>query len=584
MHSHPTRCPCRRVEKRETVIAYPSGTVTFLFSDIEGSATRWERDRDAMAAALARHDALMRATLEARGAYIFKTMGDSFCAAFAQPHQATAAASDAQRALAAEDFSTVEGVFVRMAVHTGTADERDGDYFGPVVNRVARLLAIGHGGQVLVSGTTADLLQVQMPPQFSLRDLGAHRLKDLAQPERVYQLVAPQLIEAFPALRSVDPFSNNLPLQLTSFVGREHELAEIKRLVQNNRLVTLVGAGGAGKTRCALQVGAELLEGFSDGVWLADFAPISDASVVSAEIARTLGIREEPHRPLLDTLQNYLSRRRLLLVLDNCEHVIGEARNVVVAILRGCPDIRILATSRESLGIGGEHIFRLPSLAVPPAGEATTAQWALGYDAVALFTDRALAGNIRFAITDENAAHVTEICRRLDGIPLAIELAAARVKVLSPQQLAQKLDARFRVLTGGDRSALPRQQTLRATIDWSFDLLGERERALFRRLSIFAGGCSLQAATEICSGEEMDEWEVLDSISSLADKSLVLVESFGDDQWYRMLVTIREYGLERLAEASEAEATAGKHARFYATFVQELRPLVRALDDAEWRR
>ena len=537
-----------------------------------------------MAAALARHNALMRAALEARGAYVFKTMGDSFCAAFAQPHQATAAAFDAQRALAAEDFSAVEGVFVRMAVHTGTADEREGDYLGPVVNRVARLLAIGHGGQVLVSGTTADLLQAQMPPQFSLRELGAHRLKDLAQPERVYQLVAPQLIEEFPALRSVDAFSNNLPLQLTSFVGREHELAEIKRLLESHRLVTLVGTGGAGKTRCALHVGADLLEGFSDGVWLVDLAPISDASVVSAEIARALGVREEPYRPLLDTLQSYLKGRRLLLTLDNCEHVIAEARNVVVAILRGCPDVRILATSRESLGVGGECVFRLPSLAVPPAGEAVTVQWALGYDAVALFTERALAGNARFEITDENAAHVTEICRRLDGIPLAIELAAARVKVLSPQQLAQKLDARFRVLTGGDRSALPRQQTLRATIDWSFDLLGERERALFRRLSIFAGGCSLQAATAICSGEGMDEWEVLDSISSLVDKSLVVVESFGDEQRYRMLVSIREYGLERLAEAAEGEAIAAKHARFYATFVQELRPLVRALDDAEWRR
>ncbi len=585
MRSRRTRCPCRHADKRERTIAHPSGTVTFLFSDIEGSTARWERDRDAMAAALARHDALMRAALEARDAYVFKTMGDSFCAAFAQPQQATAAAFDAQRALGAEDFSAVEGVAVRMAVHTGTADERDGDYLGPVLNRVARLLAIGHGGQVLVSGTTAELLQAQMPPHLSLRDLGAHRLKDLTQPERVYQLVAPQLPEEFPALRSVDSFANNLPLQLTSFVGREHEVGEIKRLLQNNRLVTLVGAGGAGKTRCAIHVGAEVLEGFGDGVWLVDLAPISDASVLTAEVAQTLGVREERNRPLLESVAAYLKNQRLLLILDNCEHVIDEARNVLTTILRACPDVRVLTTSRESLGIGGEQVFRLPSLAVPPAGEAVTAQSALRYDAVALFSERARAADIRFEIGDENAAYVSEIARRLDGIPLAIELGAARIKVLSPQQLAQKLNARFRVLTGGDRSALPRHQTLRATIDWSFDLLTERERALFRKLSIFAGGCTLPAAAEICGGDGMiDELDVLDSISSLVDKSLVVVESFGDHRRYRMLVSMREYGLERLAEVNEAEVTAARHARFFATLLKELAPRVDALDDAEWRR
>lgn len=543
-----------------------------------------------MSAALARHDALMRATLEGRGAYIFKTMGDAFCAAFGHPQDASIAASDAQRALAAEDFSAVEGVPVRIALHTGVADERDGDYLGPAVNRVARLLAIGHGGQVLVSGTTAELLRAEMPQLFSLRDLGAHRLKDLAHPERVFQLVGPQLLEEFPALRSVDAFPNNLPLQLTSFVGREDEVAQIKRLLQNHRLVTLVGTGGGGKTRCAIQVGADLLEGFGDGVWLVDLAPISDASLVTAEIARAIGVREVPNRPLLDTLLTYCKRRNLLLICDNCEHVIEEARAVLAAILRACPDVRILATSRESLGVAGEQAFRLPSLGVPslpvpPAVEVITAQTALGYAAVALFTDRAHAADDRFALTDENAPYVAEIVRRLDGIPLAIELAAARVKVLSPQQLAQKLDARFRLLTGGDRSALPRQQTLRATIDWSFDLLDERERVLFRRCSIFAGGWTLHAATKICGGEGVvDEWDVLDVISSLVDKSLVGVEPSGDGHRYRMLVSIREYGLERLAAANEAEIIARRHARFYAEFIGSLAPLVFALEDVEWKR
>ena len=452
------------------------------------------------------------------------------------------------------------------------------------MNRAARLLAIGHGGQVLVSGTTAELLRAEMPPHFTLRDLGLHRLKDLAHPERVYQLAAPQLFGEFPALRSVDASPNNLPLQLTSFVGREDDVAEIKRWMQKNRLVTLVGTGGGGKTRCAIQAGAELLEDFGDGVWLVDLAPISTASLVTAEIASALGVREEQHRPLLDTLLAYLKHRCLLLILDNCEHVIGEVRHVVAAIVRDSPEVRMLATSRESLGIGGEHIFRLPSLAVPPAGEAESAQTTLRYGAVALFADRAQAADVRFVLTDESAPHVTEIVRQLDGIPLAIELAAARVKVLSPQELAQRLDTRFRLLTGGDRSALPRQQTLRATIDWSFDLLDERERIVFRRLSIFAGGCTLAAATEICTdADAIDEWEVLDVLASLVDKSLVVVEAFGDGHRYRMLVSIREYGLERLSEAGEAETTAAKHAQFFAAFVQRLRPLAEALDDAAWR-
>lgn len=551
--------------------ARPTGTVTFLFSDIEGSTVRWERDRDAMAAALTRHDTLMRATLQAHGAYVFKTMGDQFCAAFARPEEAIAAAFDAQRALAAEDFSAVDGVFVRMALHTGTTDERDGDYFGPAVNRVARLLAVGYGGQVLVSGTTADSLAGWMPPHSTLRDLGAHRLKDLATPERVYQLVAAPLIEKFPALRSLESTPNNLPQQLTSFVGREGELAEIEGLMKEHRLVTLVGTGGAGKTRCAIQAGAELLEGFIDGVWLIDLASLSNPSLVGAEIAQALGVREMSNRPLLETVLTFLEGRQLLLVLDNCEHVIDEVRRVADAILRGCTDVRILATSRESLSITGEQVFRLPSLSLPAAEE--------------LFTDRARASDAHFALTGENAPFVTEIVERLDGIPLAIELAAARVKVLSPRQLAQRLGERFRVLTGGYRSALPRQQTLRATIDWSFGLLDERERVLFRRLSIFAGGWTLEAAAMVCGEEGIgDELDVLDSLTALVDKSLVAIEASGEDRRYRMLFSIREYALERLRESGEAETIARRHARYYASFVHGLEPLVAALEDDQWRR
>jgi len=563
----------------------PTGTVTFLFTDIEGSTQRWERDPDAMAAALRRHDVLMRDAIEAHGGYVFKVVGDAFCATFARTPDAVAAALRGQRALLAEDFLDVDGVRVRMAVHAGHAEERDGDYLGPAVNRVARLLAAGHGGQILVSGTAADLLQDELPREGSLRDLGEHRLKDLARAERIYQFVAPGLPETHPALRSLEQLPNNLPAQLTSFVGREHELDEIKQLMREHRLVTLVGTGGAGKTRCAIQAGAEFLEGFGDGAWLVELAAISNAALVTGAIAHALGVREVPNRPLLETLLAHLQRRRLLLILDNCEHVIDEVRNVVAAILRGCPGVRILATSREPLNTAGERVFRLPSLAVPPVGASRTAEKAREYGAVALFTDRAVSSDGRFELTDENAASVAEIVTRLDGIPLAIELAAARVKIVSPQQLTQKLNERFRVLTGGDRSALPRQQTLRATIDWSFDLLDERERALFRRLAIFSGGWTLQAAIEVCCEEGgPDEWEMLDVLSSLVDKSLVVVDTLGAEQRFRMLVSIREYALERLSEAGEAERTAEKHARFFSAFVEALAPLVLALEDVEWKR
>jgi predicted ATPase/class 3 adenylate cyclase len=558
------------------------GTLTFLFTDIEGSTQRWGQDRDAMAAALSRHDALMREAIAAHGGEIFKTVGDAFCAVFTTAPAAVAAAIDAQSALASEDFSAIGGAFVRMALHTGTPQEREGDYFGPTVNRVARLLAIGHGEQVLVSGATAELLPGEMPPQTSLRDLGAHRLKDLARAERVYQLVAPGLRESFPPLRSPDALPNNLPLQLTSFVGRDDDVREIKALLQADRLVTLVGSGGAGKTRCAIQAGAELLDAFADGVWLIELAGISDPSLVAPAIAQSLGVRESHNQALLDTLLANLKHRRLLLVLDNCEHVIDEVRSVTGGILRACPDVRILATSRESLNIAGEQVFRLPSLAVPPADQTVTAEAVRRFGAVALFADRAAASDARFELTDVNAPFVTEISRRLDGIPLAIELAAARVKVLSPQQLLQKLDERFRVLTGGDRSALPRHQTMRALIDWSYDLLSEQECALFRKLAAFSGGFTLESATAVCGDETLDEIAVLELLTSLVDKSLVQTEPSGSVARYRLLESTRQYAREKLVEKGEDAAVARAHASAYLEIARRLEAAYDSTPDNEW--
>lgn len=561
--------------------AAPTGTITFLFTDIEGSTVRWDRDRDAMRGALARHDTLLREAIVGRGGFVFKTVGDAFCAAFETAPSAANAALDAQRALQTEDFSAVGGVRVRMAIHSGTAQERDADYFGPAVNRVARLLALGYGGQVLVSRTAADLLQAELPPECSLRDLGEHQLKDLTRSERVYQLIAPDVSTAFPALRSVASFPNNLPPQLTSFVGREEELAQLHTLVHDHRLVSLVGAGGAGKTRCAIAVGAESLEQFRDGVWLVELAAISDPQLVPAETARTLGIRETPNRPLETALLESLERQELLLMLDNCEHVIEPVRSIVAAILRGCSAVRVLCTSRENLGIAGERAFRMPSLAVPPAGEATSAEAALRYDAVALFADRAQASNARFALTDREVPVVIEIAQRLDGIPLAIELAAARINVLSPRQLAQKLNERFRVLTGGDRSALPRHQTMRALIDWSYDLLSEDERRFFRKLSIFAGGFTLEGAAAVCGEDPADEIAALELLTSLVDKSLVQVDAAVDAR-YRLLESTRQYAREKLDESGEYDAMASAHARAFLALAERLDASYNVTPDVEW--
>ncbi len=559
-----------------------TGTVTFMFTDIEGSTQRWDRERDAMAAALRRHDGLVRDAIVGRGGEVFKTVGDAFCAVFATAPAAVAAALDAQRALQAGDFAAVGGAPVRMALHTGTAEERDGDYFGPNVNRVARLVAIGHGGQVLISSTTAELLLGEMPEGSILRDLGSHRLKDLARPEHVYQLDAADLPSVFPALRSLDELPNNLPPQLTSFVGREEDVAEIKSLLREHRLLTLFGSGGAGKTRCAIQAGAELLDAFADGVWLVELASISGAQPVARALAQSLGVRESPNEPFLDTLLAYMKQRRLLLLVDNCEHVIDDARTAVAAILRSCPGVRILATSRESLNIAGERVFRLPSLAVPPMREAATVRAALPYGAVALFADRAVASDARFTLTDKNVPYVMEISRRLDGIPLAIELAAARIKVLSPQQLAQKLDERFRVLTGGDRSALPRHQTMRALIDWSYDLLAEEERALFRKLAIFAGGFTLESASAVCGDETLDEFAVLERLTSLVDKSLVLAEPAGDATRYRLLESTRQYAREKLEESGAYDAVARAHAAAFLALAERLETEYATTSNSDW--
>ena len=527
----------------------PTGAVTFAFTDIEGSTVRWERDRAAMQEAVRRHDAIVRTAVTEHGGHVFKTMGDAFCVAFEHPEDAVAAMVAAQEALAAEDFSAVDGLRVRVALHTGSADERDGDYFGPVLNRVARLLAVGHGGQVLLSEACSELIGGDLPPACSLRDLGEHRLKDLAQPERIHQLLAPELITDFPPLRSLEHLSNNLPAQVSSFIGREAELAEIAALIEGNRLVTLVGSGGVGKTRLSLHVAADLIDSFHDGVWFVELAPLNQGEYIATTVASALGITLPPQGDLVEHLARMLKGKELLLVFDNCEHLVEPAAHVISTILHAAPNVKVLASSRQALGVAGEAAYQVPSLDSPTS--------------VALFAERAKAANARFALTDENAAIVADICRRLDGIPLAIELAAARVKILSIPNLAQRLNERFKLLTGGGRDVLPRQQTLHALIEWSYDLLTPHEKLLFNRVGIFAGGFSLDAATAVCSGQDLDEIDILDLLASLTDKSLVVADTLGEHERYHLLESTRAYALEKLTAAGAHEQFARRHAEYF---------------------
>jgi predicted ATPase/class 3 adenylate cyclase len=566
----------------------PTGTVTFLFTDLEGSSRQWDEHPEAMRRALARHDALLRRSFESHGGHVFKQVGDAFCVAFQGTPEALDAALEAQLALAAEDWGALAPLRSRMALHTGSAEERNGDYFGPTLNRASRLVAIAHGGQTLLSQTVYDLVRDVLPPSTTLRDLGAHRLKDLQRPEHVFEVVHPGLLDEFPPLRSLDFLPTNLPLQPTSFIGRKRELRELRKLVPASRLVTLTGPGGSGKTRLAIQLAAELVETYPEGVWLIDLAPLRDPALVPQTVASALGVREVPGRLLTQTLADWLKPRRLLLLLDNCEHVVEACAQLAATVMRTCPDLTLLATSREVIGIPGEVVWSVPTLSAPDprqleAAAAHAASSLPQYEAVRLFIDRAGLVRPGFALTYQNARALAHICHRLDGIPLAIELAAGRVKALSPEQIAARLDDRFRLLTGGSRVALPRHQTLRATIDWSYELLSEPERAVLRRLSVFAGGWTLEAAEAVCAGKGVDAMDVLELQAHLIDKSLVIAEpEAGGETRYRLLATNREYAFEHLVREGEIEEARRRHAEFHVALAEKADPALKGKNQAEW--
>jgi predicted ATPase/class 3 adenylate cyclase len=586
----------------------PTGTVTFLFTDIEGSTRLWEAHPDSMRSAVERHDALLRATIEAHDGHVFKTVGDAFCAVFTRPSNAVAAAVDVQREIAAQfgdsvaahetdvgaaTDSTENGdavvLRVRIALHTGTADERDRDYFGPPVNRVARLLGIAHGGQIILSDVTRRTLAGGLPAGIALKDLGQHRLKDLLEAEPVQQVTHDDLRSSFPPLRSLQLFRHNLPCQLTSYIGREKEVADVERLLSSARLVTLIGAGGMGKTRLSLQVAANVIEDYPDGVWLVELAALTEPALVPATVAACLQVSEEPGRPVVGTLVDALKAKKMLIVLDNCEHVIDSAAQLVTAILRACPDGRVLATSREALRVSGEHTYGVPSLDIPDSSRLNRRRDPADYEAVRLFRDRAQAVDARFVITEDNAESVVQVCRRLDGIPLAIELAAARVRSLPVEHIATRLDDRFRLLTGGSRTALPRQQTLRALIDWSWDLLAPREQALLRRLAVFAGGFTIEACEAVCADgdisvrqEPIDAFDVMDLLSELIEKSLLIMEDRVGGLRYRLLETVRQYGRERLQESGEENAVRRRHFAWFLALAREAEPHFDGPEIQEW--
>jgi predicted ATPase/class 3 adenylate cyclase/DNA-binding CsgD family transcriptional regulator len=532
----------------------PTGTVTLLLGDVEGSTRLWETQPKEMTAALTRLNQTVSETVAEHDGVrpVEQGEGDSFVAAFARASDAVAAALDIQRAPLAP-------IRLRIGLHTGEIQLRDeGNYAGPTINRTARLRDLGNGGQTLLSGATEAMVLDALPSDAWLSDLGTHPLRDLPREEHVIQLCHPDVVNEFPPLRVAKATaSQRFPVQLTSFVGREEQLTQLRELLADNRVVTLTGAGGVGKTRLAIQVAAAMAGEFSDGAWYVDLAPITDPELVPVTVARALGLPDQPGRSTMDTLLRFVRDRQMLVVLDNCEHLLDASAELVLAVLSGAAGLTLLATSREAIGVAGEVSWRVPSLS-------------LANEAIELFTDRARHARPEFVVTDDNAAVVAEICTRLDGLPLAIELAAARVRALSLAEILDSLHDRFRLLTGGARTAVRRQQTLRASVDWSHALLTEPERVLFRRLAVFMGGFDLDAAQSICGGVDVERYQVLDQLTLLVDKSLVVTDDRRGRTRYRLLETVRQYALEKLGESGEADAVRTRHRDHYTAIAAVL--------------
>ncbi|MCC7022208.1 MAG: adenylate/guanylate cyclase domain-containing protein, partial [Thermomicrobiales bacterium] len=519
-------------------VVLSSGTVAFLFTDVAGSTRLWEIDRAAMHGAVQRQIDLLGTIVTAHGGVLYKVVGDGTQAAFSAAVDALGAAVDAQRALLAEPWPGSPGPLrVRMALHVGQATPRDGDHLAAALNRLARLLGAGHGGQILLTESARQLSRDSLPAGVVLRDLGAHRLRDLQEPEKVFQVVAPGLPDTFPPLNSLTGHPTNLTAPPTAIIGREAEITDVlRRFDAGARLVTMIGPGGSGKTRLAQEIAAEALGRFADGVFFVDLSPLRQAADVLPAVAVSLGVRENPGQPVREALSFYLSDRALLLVLDNFEQVLGAAADVG-ALLAACPRLAILATSREALRLRAEQVVRVAPLPVPEDGAPAGLAHLAAVPSVALFVERARAADPAFTLTTDNGLAVAAICRRLDGLPLAIELAAARVRHFPPSVLLARLQRSLPMLTGGPRDAPDRQRTLRQAIAWSYDLLGPEDQALFRALGVFVGGCTFSSAEAVAAA--VGEVDIFAGLPSLCDQNLLLLDATGTEPRYRMLETIR---------------------------------------------
>src|SRR6266699_3734280 len=562
----------------------PMGTVTFLFTDIEGSTQLLQQGGERYPSLLEEYRSLVRLAIQKNGGHEVDTQGDAFFVAFACATDAICAAVEMQRTLASHAWPEGVSVRVRMGLHTGEPLQTAEGYVGLDVHHAARIMSVGHGGQILLSQTTRDLVEHDVPQGVRLRDLGEHRLKDLQRPSRLFQLVMADLPADFPPLKTLDIGPNNLPVQPTPFIGREQEVEECLQLLrrQEVRLLTLTGPGGIGKTRLALQVAAELSDLFPDGLYFVNLAPLRDPALVVPTIAQALDLQELAEHPLLDLVKAFLREKHLLLLLDNFEQVASAALQVA-ELLATCPRLKVLVTSRMGLHVQAEQEFAIPPLCVPDPRQLPEVVALAQYDALALFIQRAQATRPAFQLSHANARAVAEICLRLDGLPLAIELAAARIKLLPPQALLARLTPRLTLLSSGARDVPTRQQTLRNTIAWSYNLLDVQEQRLFRRLAVFVGGCRLEAVEAVCAEGDDAALQVLEGVTSLIDKSLLKqTELEAEEPRLLMLETIREYGLEALEAHGEAAVTRRGHAAYYLALAEKAEPELGGPQQAVW--
>jgi len=559
----------------------PSGYVTFLFTDIEGSTRLSQEYPESIQAAIEKHHLIMHNTIESNNGFVFDNIGDAFCCAFESAEEAVKAAVIVQKNLASEKWNDVV-IKIRIGIHSGAAEWNGENYMGYItLARTARIMSAAYGDQIIISNDAFELFKNNISSEILFRDLGERRLKDLIQPVRLYQIVAEGIREEFPPLKTLDARPNNLPLQLSSFIGRKEELKQIKSILKGKRLLTLTGPGGTGKTRLALQIAADIIDDFENGVWFIELASLIEPELLPNAIMHTLGIKDQPKQKVEDTLVDYLKDKELLIILDNCEHIIKACAILSEKILQNSLRIKIISTSREALQCFGEQTHKTLSLETPDPKDKESPEQLTQYEAVRLFVERALSVNKNFRVNNDNAPALAGICHKLDGIPLAIELAAVRIKILSVEKIFDRLDDRFKLLTGGQRTALPRQQTLKALIDWSYDLLSEEERILWSRLSVFSGGWNLDATEEICSDISVIKKEdILDLLSNLADKSIITFNQ--ENHRYGMLESIKQYGHEKLIMSNEYKIIQDKFLKFYLELVEAANKNFRGSETAFW--